>query len=96
MAGQVRQPIDIKALEKYLDENVPEIKTPIDLKQVRKSVLSGTVCSHIIVWLWSIESHISDHICKWPTIRDEEEATRQASLKDCTSSRSRIQDNTCS
>lgn len=33
MAGPVRQPIDIKALERYIDANVPEIKTPIDLKQ---------------------------------------------------------------
>ena len=34
MAGRVRQPIDIKSLEAYIDKNVPEIKTPIDLKQV--------------------------------------------------------------
>ena len=36
MAGEVRQPIDIKALEKYIDQNVPQIKTPVDLKQVRQ------------------------------------------------------------
>lgn len=35
MAGAVRQPIDEKAFAKYLEENVPVIKTPIDLKQVR-------------------------------------------------------------
>lgn len=34
MAGKVRQPIDLKALEKYIDKHVPEIKTPLDLKQV--------------------------------------------------------------
>lgn len=34
MAGRVRQPIDEAALEKYISDNVPEIKTPIDLKQV--------------------------------------------------------------
>jgi hypothetical protein len=34
MAGAVRQPIDEKAFEKYLQENVPVIKTPVDLKQV--------------------------------------------------------------
>lgn len=34
MAGPVRQPIDLKALEKYVEEHVPEIKTPFDLKQV--------------------------------------------------------------
>jgi aminoglycoside phosphotransferase (APT) family kinase protein len=34
MAGMVRQPIDERALEKFLSENVPAVKTPIDLKQV--------------------------------------------------------------
>lgn len=34
MAGAVRQPIDEKAFEKFLQENVPIIKTPVDLKQV--------------------------------------------------------------
>jgi aminoglycoside phosphotransferase (APT) family kinase protein len=33
MAGPVRQPIDIKSLEKYIDNNVPAITTPISLKQ---------------------------------------------------------------
>jgi len=35
MAGRVRQPIDVKALEAYIEKNVPEIKTPLDVKQVR-------------------------------------------------------------
>lgn len=34
MAGRIRQPVDEAALEKFISENVPEIKTPIDLKQV--------------------------------------------------------------
>jgi hypothetical protein len=34
MAGEVRQPIDQAKLEKYINDNVPEIKTPIQLKQV--------------------------------------------------------------
>ena len=34
MAGRVRQPIDERALEKFLSENVPAVKIPIDLKQV--------------------------------------------------------------
>jgi acyl-CoA dehydrogenase len=34
MAGRVRQPIEEKAFEKYLSENVPAVKTPIELKQV--------------------------------------------------------------
>lgn len=33
MAGQVRQPVDIPALEAYISANVPEIKVPIDVKQ---------------------------------------------------------------
>ncbi|KAL7819588.1 APH domain-containing protein [Trichoderma gracile] len=33
MAGAVRQPIDEKKLAKYIDDHVPIIKTPIDLKQ---------------------------------------------------------------
>ncbi|KAI0125740.1 phosphotransferase enzyme family protein [Xylariales sp. AK1849] len=33
MAGRVRHPIDVKALEKYIDQHVPEIKTPLDVKQ---------------------------------------------------------------
>lgn len=35
MAGRVRQPIDVAALERYISKTVPEIKTPIDIKQVR-------------------------------------------------------------
>ncbi|KAF7871721.1 hypothetical protein EAF04_003828 [Stromatinia cepivora] len=33
MAGPVRQPIDLQALERYIEKHVPEIKTPIDIKQ---------------------------------------------------------------
>ncbi|KAH8676018.1 phosphotransferase enzyme family domain-containing protein [Xylariales sp. PMI_506] len=33
MAGRVRHPIDVKSLEAYLKKNVPEIKTPLDVKQ---------------------------------------------------------------
>ncbi|KAG7117091.1 Acyl-CoA dehydrogenase family member 11 like protein [Verticillium longisporum] len=33
MAGRVRQPIDQKSLERYIEQNVPEIKVPVDLKQ---------------------------------------------------------------
>lgn len=38
MAGAIRQPIDIGALERYIDANVPEIKTPLDVKQVLQQV----------------------------------------------------------
>lgn len=34
MAGIVRQPIDVQSLERFITQNVPEIKTPIDIKQV--------------------------------------------------------------
>ncbi|GAB7364444.1 hypothetical protein MBLNU230_g4985t1 [Neophaeotheca triangularis] len=33
MAGQIRQPIDIASFERYLNQNVPEIKTPLEIKQ---------------------------------------------------------------
>lgn len=33
MAGNMRQPIDVPSLERYLSQNVPEIKTPVDVKQ---------------------------------------------------------------
>ncbi|KAH8732785.1 acyl-CoA dehydrogenase family member 11 [Phaeosphaeriaceae sp. PMI808] len=33
MAGQIRQPIDIAALEQYISANVPEIQVPLDVKQ---------------------------------------------------------------
>jgi len=39
MAGAVRQPIDIPALERFIAENVPEIEVPIDVKQVRLFML---------------------------------------------------------
>lgn len=33
MAGAVRQPIDVQALERYIS---PDIQIPIDVKQVRR------------------------------------------------------------
>lgn len=33
MAGRVRQPIDVKSLEAYLQSNVPDISLPLDVKQ---------------------------------------------------------------
>lgn len=35
MAGPIRHPIDQAKLEAYLSEAVPEIKTPLEIKQVR-------------------------------------------------------------
>ena len=34
MAGPVRQPIDLESLSKYIDNNVPAIKLPIEVQQV--------------------------------------------------------------
>ena len=34
MAGAIRHPIDVKSLEGYIEQSVPEIKTPIEIKQV--------------------------------------------------------------
>lgn len=33
MAGPIRQPIDLDSLSKYIDNHVPEIKTPLSVKQ---------------------------------------------------------------
>ncbi|KAI9741119.1 MAG: hypothetical protein M1834_002832 [Cirrosporium novae-zelandiae] len=33
MAGKVRQPIDVGSLERYLDQHIPAIKTPLEVKQ---------------------------------------------------------------
>jgi aminoglycoside phosphotransferase (APT) family kinase protein len=41
MAGRVRQPIDTRALEKWISKHVPEIEVPLDIKQV--GVLSVTL-----------------------------------------------------
>ena len=38
MAGTVRQSLDVNALERYLDEHVKYIETPISIKQVRLHV----------------------------------------------------------
>lgn len=37
MAGAVRQPIDIPSLERYIEQNVPALKTPLDVKQVSEA-----------------------------------------------------------
>ena len=39
MAGAIRQPIDQARLEKYLSEAVPEIKAPLEIKQVLETPL---------------------------------------------------------
>lgn len=34
MAEAMRQPIDVPSLERYLNQSVPAIKTPVNMKQV--------------------------------------------------------------
>jgi hypothetical protein len=80
MAGIVRQPIDIPSLERYISKNVPEIKVPIDVKQVLTP--SSEVCYVVltdgrVVWLWSIESYIPTYGKRWPEICNAQEASRK-------------------
>jgi aminoglycoside phosphotransferase (APT) family kinase protein len=42
MAGRVRQPIDIGALERWISKNVPQIEAPLDVKQVCRHRLPPT------------------------------------------------------
>lgn len=35
MAGEIRQKFDLDKFKRYVDENAPEIKTPLEIKQVR-------------------------------------------------------------
>ena len=44
MAGPVRHPIDVKKLEDYLRQNVPEIELPLEIKQVRQLWYLGRRC----------------------------------------------------
>lgn len=47
MAGPIRQPINLDNLSKYIDQNAPEIKTPIDVKQVRSARSLG----QYVLWI---------------------------------------------
>jgi hypothetical protein len=48
MAGPIRQPIDIPALERYLEKNT-NIKAPLDIKQVFSSPLIATFVQPLAV-----------------------------------------------
>ena len=41
MAGEVRQPIDQASFERYIDAQVPSIRTPLTIKQVKLFFLSA-------------------------------------------------------
>jgi hypothetical protein len=84
MAGAVRQPIDVQALERYISKNVPEIQIPLDVKQV---CLPSLCPLHLVltlaeVWLWTIEPDIPTDSKEWPKIRHAEEASRKAPIED--------------
>jgi len=49
MAGAVRQPIDIPSLERYIDQNVPALKTPLDVKQVCKPRFDLTAAIQMLI-----------------------------------------------
>lgn len=96
MAGPVRQPIDLKALEKYIDKNVPEIKTPLDLKQVRTASGSpyNPVTDSLVVRVWPVKPYLPNHFSRWQAICAAKETAGQASLQNGTPGRPRIQDHT--
>lgn len=61
MAGNVRQPIDVASLERYIAANVPEIAVPVDVKQVRGSRLnthSQANANSRLVWLWTVQPNL--------------------------------------
>jgi hypothetical protein len=101
MAGEIRQPIDLAALQKYIEKNVPAIKTPLEVKQVTNKPSSSC---HIfqpidllwfgIVRLWSIKPYIPAHLAQWPEIRYAQEASRGTSLQDSPPGRAGIPYNT--
>lgn len=68
MAGPIRQQIDIAALERYIDKNVPEIKTPLDVKQVlRQHVLERLKTPLLITYSLDMVNRIQ-HTCSPPPI----------------------------
>lgn len=82
MAGQVRQPIDIASLERYVAENVPEIKVPLDVKQVLAIFVGcGLVADEIAVWIRTVKSDVPTDRQEWKEVRHEEEASGPAPFK---------------
>jgi hypothetical protein len=90
MAGNVRQPIDIASLERYITANVPEIKVPLDVKQVCRLMFGrgraeacslDTKANRRQVWLRTVESDVSVDRQRWQEIRHEEETSGSALVK---------------
>jgi hypothetical protein len=83
MAGPVRQPIDQASLERYLEQNVPEVKPPLELKQVRQCpVLERVPLTTRSVWFRSIESNIPDHRLDRTTLCLAKETSGRAAFED--------------
>ena len=69
MAGPIRQPIDLKSLEKYIEKEVPEIKTPLEVKQVGRATQADRVMlgeeraadTLLSVRLWPIQPNLPSH-----------------------------------
>lgn len=107
MAGPVRQPIDIKNLDKYIQDHVPEIATPLDVKQVCPRPSIHSCYSNPItrqVRLRSIKPYIPTHLTPSSSrvrvrareaLRPAEETTRQASLQNSTPGRARVPHPAC-
>lgn len=82
MAGQVRQPIDVASLERYVAANVPEIQVPLDVKQVclcLESYQSDT--NQMVVRLWAVKSDIPVDGQEWQEVCYEEEASGSTSVE---------------
>jgi hypothetical protein len=84
MAGQVRQPIDVASLERYVAANVPEIQVPLEVKQV--CVVFGC-CGLVwllttwLVWIRPEQSDVPVDGQDGKEVCHEEEAAGAASLK---------------
>lgn len=94
MAGEVRQPIDLSALERYIDQNVPALKTPLELKQVNAVTVLGGMrgADRCLVWLWSIQPYLPNYERQRQEVRSAQEAPGQAPVEDRTPRGTRVPD----
>jgi hypothetical protein len=84
MAGAIRQPIDIAALQRYIEQNVPQIQTPIEVKQVGDKLPIGEPVPYKagIVRLRSIQPYISFDFPRWLEMCHAQEASGKAPFQD--------------
>lgn len=103
MAGEVRQPIDQASFERYIDAQVPSIKTPLTIKQVIYRLYSYS-SSYIYreckltakaVWIRAEQPDVPAHLRRRGEIRSPQEATGQAAVQDGAPSRARVPDHPC-